>query len=450
MNNVAIKVQNLTKEYFIDYSYTESFKEMALRRFRKDGGQHRMKTSKLLALEDVSFEVRKGESVGIIGKNGAGKSTLLRVLSGITKPTSGKVAIYGRLNSILDIGVGFHPELTGRENIIMSGEMNGMSRKEIRKRMDEIIDFSGVEKFIDTPVKYYSSGMFLRLAFSVISHIDADILLLDEVLSVGDASFQIKSYKKLQSMFGQGKTIVLVSHNPGDIIKLCSRCIMLEKGKVMIDGNPYTIICNYTEESIIDEIEEEEMRKPESIQNENMVKEEIGLEKPHTINKIKSWNSLDESPGNNIFRLLRVQIHADQKGSDDPLFTDEDILIEIEYVKLSENHSVFVGYTLNYFRNIVFASNAYFLLSEKNDYQGRGTYIVKSIIPGNLLNNMVYSLDIHVLIDKLETTLNFSDLLFFKIDLTQSKSIGLYKEYHDKVLGSVRPTNIKWDISKID
>lgn len=198
------------------------------------------------ALKEVSANIEKGEVVGIIGPNGSGKSTLLKILTGITPPTEGEIVMHGKVASLLEVGTGFHPELTGRENIFLNGAIIGMSKKEIAKKFDEIVAFSGVEKFIDTPVKYYSSGMYVRLAFSVAAHMEPDILLIDEVLAVGDAEFQKKCLGKMEEVTRQaGRTILFVSHNMAAIKQLCNKCILLETGQVKMSGNTNDVVDFY-------------------------------------------------------------------------------------------------------------------------------------------------------------------------------------------------------------
>ncbi|MCP4613472.1 MAG: ABC transporter ATP-binding protein [Planctomycetes bacterium] len=197
------------------------------------------------ALEDISFEVRHGEVLGIIGRNGAGKSTLLKILSRVTTPTRGQAKIKGRIASLLEVGTGFHPELTGRENIYLNGAILGMKKAEIERKFDEIVDFSGVEKFIDTPVKRYSSGMHVRLAFAVAAHLEPEILLVDEVLAVGDAEFQKKCLGKMGDVAKSGRTILFVSHNMSAINQLCDRCILLDSGRTIIDDTPENTIEGY-------------------------------------------------------------------------------------------------------------------------------------------------------------------------------------------------------------
>jgi lipopolysaccharide transport system ATP-binding protein len=199
------------------------------------------------ALKNVSFEVQAGESVGIIGRNGAGKSTLLKVLSRITRPTSGKILLRGRIASLLEVGTGFHPELTGSENIFFNGSLLGMKRKEIISRFDEIVAFSGVEKFLDTPLKHYSSGMQLRLAFSVAAFLEPEILVIDEVLAVGDSEFQKKCLGKMEDVSRSGKTILFVSHNLSAVSQLCSKSLLLDKGQILKQGKTHEIISAYND-----------------------------------------------------------------------------------------------------------------------------------------------------------------------------------------------------------
>lgn len=206
---------------------------------------HNNENQYIKALDNISFEVKQGEKIGIIGKNGAGKSTLLKILSRITPPSSGRAVLRGRVASLLEVGTGFHGELTGRENIFLNGAILGMKRNEIKKKLDEIVAFSGVERFLDTPLKHYSSGMQVRLAFAVAANLDSEILLIDEVLAVGDAEFQKKSLGKMDEISNSGRTIFFVSHNMGAIDSLCSRAILLLNGKVIDDGTTQNVINKY-------------------------------------------------------------------------------------------------------------------------------------------------------------------------------------------------------------
>ncbi|MGH9847642.1 MAG: ABC transporter ATP-binding protein [Blastocatellia bacterium] len=233
-----ISVHNVSKLYRVYDSPSGRLKEILLRGRRK---YHR----DFWALENVSLEVPTGEAVGIIGRNGAGKSTLLKILSRITEPTRGRVEIYGRVGSLLEVGTGFHPELSGRENIFLNGSILGMTRREIERNFDEIVAFAELERFIDTPVKRYSSGMYVRLAFAVAAHLEPEILLVDEVLAVGDAAFQKKCLGKMSDVASHGRTVLFVSHNTAAMLNLCSRGILLERGSLVADGPIEPVIQQY-------------------------------------------------------------------------------------------------------------------------------------------------------------------------------------------------------------
>lgn len=245
MNNIVIKVDNLSKLYYLGelHKQTHSFRDKITNFFKYRKGQ--IEEKNIWALKDVSFEVKEGEAVGIIGRNGAGKSTLLKILSRITKPTEGKAWTNGRVGSLLEVGTGFHPELTGRENIYLNGAILGMKKIEIKKKFDEIVSFAEIEKFIDTPVKRYSSGMYVRLAFAVAAHLEPEILLVDEVLAVGDVSFQKKCLGKMGDVAYKGRTVLFVSHNMSMIQALCSRCILIRSGKIFSDDLVPLVVSKY-------------------------------------------------------------------------------------------------------------------------------------------------------------------------------------------------------------
>lgn len=256
---VTIKVENLRKSYIIKHNgegYV-SLRETITNNIKKTFHQTKNivtsnqiekspKKEEFWALDDVSFEAQQGDRIGIVGRNGAGKSTLLKLLSRITEPTSGRISIKGRIASLLEVGTGFHPELTGRENIFLNGALLGMHRAEIKKKFDEIVDFSEVEKFLDTPVKRYSSGMYVRLAFAVAAYLESEILVVDEVLSVGDLQFQKKCLGKMEDVSkGEGRTVLFVSHNMGTINQLCNRAILLKSGKMSDMGQTADIVRKY-------------------------------------------------------------------------------------------------------------------------------------------------------------------------------------------------------------
>ena len=256
MTDTVIKVENISKEYHLGtISHGTLYRDLqswsAKLRGKEDPNSKialdgcRVQEGTFKALDDVSFEVKQGDVLGIIGRNGAGKSTLLKIISQVTTPSSGTIKIKGRVASLLEVGTGFHPELTGRENIFLNGAILGMSKQEIRRKFDEIVDFAEIEKFIDTPVKRYSSGMYVRLAFAVAAHLEPEILVLDEVLSVGDAEFQKKCLGKMQNVSSDGRTVLFVSHNMGAIRQLCQNVLWIDNGQLHTQGKSSGIIDQY-------------------------------------------------------------------------------------------------------------------------------------------------------------------------------------------------------------
>ena len=269
MSDTVITVENLSKSFLIGHGEQRekyhSLRDTIVRHGRNyarkavDMARGRQiiqgdSVEEFWALRDVSFEVKRGEMLGIIGRNGAGKSTLLKILSRITEPTTGRVTLEGRVASLLEVGTGFHPELTGYENIFLNGAILGMTRVEIKKKFDEIVDFAGVEKFLDTPVKRYSSGMYVRLAFAVAAHLEPEILIIDEVLAVGDAEFQKKCLGKMQDVAGQGRTVLFVSHNMGAILQLTTSGVVLSNGKTSFIGETNAAVQHYSSQSQTEEL----------------------------------------------------------------------------------------------------------------------------------------------------------------------------------------------------
>ncbi len=256
MSRPAIRIKGIGKKYRISHELmaqagTGTIRDAMMRVARKPlelFTGHIMKKEEFWALKNVSFDVQPGDVVGIIGRNGSGKSTLLKVLSRIAEPTTGEAVMNGRVASLLEVGTGFHPELTGRENVYFNGAILGMRRKEIERKFDEIVAFSEVEKFLDTPVKFYSSGMYVRLAFAVAAHLDPDILIVDEVLAVGDVAFQKKCLGKMKSVAGQGRTVLFVSHNMESVQKLCRKCVFMKSGELIEYGPTSKIISRYEKE----------------------------------------------------------------------------------------------------------------------------------------------------------------------------------------------------------
>lgn len=255
MEEIMVKIDNVSKAYKLGQIGGTTLREDLKRKWaklrkkedptRKIGAKEYKSGEKFKALDGVSFEVKRGEAIGLIGHNGAGKSTLLKLITRVTAPTSGEIYLNGRVASMLEVGTGFHRELTGRENIYMNGTILGMTKKEIDKKVDDIIDFSEIRQFIDTPVKRYSSGMYVKLAFSVAAHLDSEIMLMDEVLAVGDMAFQNKCLSKMREVANSGRTIIYVSHNMNTIRQLCDRCVVLNRGKVEFDGGVEEGISKY-------------------------------------------------------------------------------------------------------------------------------------------------------------------------------------------------------------
>ncbi|MDQ3585210.1 MAG: ABC transporter ATP-binding protein, partial [Acidobacteriota bacterium] len=261
----------------------------------------------LWALKDIDLTVQPGELIGIIGHNGAGKSTLLKILSRITKPTTGQVALYGRVGSLLEVGTGFHPELTGRENVFLSGAILGMSRVEIARKFAEIVAFSEIEQFIETPVKFYSSGMYVRLAFSVAAHLEPEILIMDEVLAVGDAAFQQKCLDKMHEIRQQGRTIFFVSHNMPAITRLCRRALLMERGQIVGDGLPQQVVNDYLRSSW-----------------------QTGAE--------RDWTDDAQAPGNEIARLCRVRVRTEEDETVSAVDIRRTFGVEVIYDVLASGH----------------------------------------------------------------------------------------------------------------
>lgn len=304
MSRASFRVHQVKKRYAIGAArastslretIVQAFKA-PFRRLRAGGGPPESTT--LWALDGVSFDIEQGEVVGIIGRNGAGKSTMLKVLSRITEPTEGRIEVTGRVGSLLEVGTGFHPELTGRENIYLNGAILGMQRAEIRKKFDEIVAFAEVAKFLDTPVKYYSSGMYVRLAFAVAAHLEPEILLVDEVLAVGDASFQRKCLAKMEDVGQHGRTVIFVSHSMPAVARLCRRAILLEKGKVLRDGNVSDVVVDY-------------------------------LRSGYGTTALREWSPA-EAPGNEVARLLCARVVSDGKVTQSVDIRHE-VSVEIEY-----------------------------------------------------------------------------------------------------------------------
>ncbi|MBN1251704.1 MAG: ABC transporter ATP-binding protein [Bacteroidales bacterium] len=320
------------------------------------------------ALNDINLEVKQGQILGIIGKNGAGKSTLLKLLSRVTTPTTGNIKVKGRIASLLEVGTGFHPELTGRENIFLNGAILGMTKAEIRSKFDEIVDFSGVEKYIDTPVKRYSSGMYVRLAFAVAAHLEPDILVVDEVLAVGDAEFQKKAIGKMQDVSsGQGRTVLFVSHNMASVKMLCSKGILLQEGNIIFDGNIIDTINSY-------------VSKKENISG--------SIDFSVKVEGIRKYYSGEA-------RISSIRLHNDKSETVNTLQSGEKIIIKIGFIVYNEISNVFFDLKINSKEGIPVIYSASLFNYGGNFNKEKGEHSILIETENNLLPDL-YSLTVGI------------------------------------------------------
>ena len=386
---IVIKSENLGKKYIISHQTQERY--TALRDVFANNTKNIIKTiagksvnlpkkEEFWALKNADFEVSQGDRIGIIGRNGAGKSTLLKLLSRITEPSEGKVFIKGRVSSLLEVGTGFHQELTGRENIYLNGAILGMSKQEIKKKFDEIIEFAEIEKFLDTPVKRYSSGMYVRLAFAVAAHLDSEILIIDEVLAVGDGQFQKKCLGKMGEVSSsEGRTVLFVSHNMGIIRNLCNKGILLDKGKVSFKGNMDETISAYEYE------------------NQNI---------------LSSWQNSKDLSKTEFFDLQNVTLLDEKGNSKREFFNNEKIIIKID-INLKEIHSKMLIHII-FTRNGEVAFSYPLFLASKNLLQPE----IKSVIieiPANLLNEGVYFVSFENSLHCIQMLASYQNVLNFEI-----------------------------------
>ena len=370
MGNIAISVDNLGKRYRIGHAakrpenLREAVRSFIGSPFHYLGSRLREPNNDELiwALKEVSFEVKHGEVLGIIGRNGAGKSTLLKILSRITEPTTGRARVYGRLGSLLEVGTGFHQELTGRENIYLNGAILGMRRGEIDKTFDEIVDFSGVENFLDTPVKRYSSGMYVRLAFAVAAHLEPEILLVDEVLAVGDIEFQRKCLGKIKQVGQAGRTVLLVSHNMSSIASLCGRAFLFNSGQLQAEGAAAEVVKAY---SVSDT----------------------------GISSHREWSSPESAPGNAIARLKSIKVCMSDGEARETFDIREPILIEFEYWVLQEGACLNpVFHIYNEMNIVAFISRGTSDPQWYNRKRAAGYYRSRCWIPGNFMAEGTFTL----------------------------------------------------------
>lgn len=360
------------------------------------------------ALKNVSFEVKQGEVVGIIGRNGAGKSTLLKVLSKITTPTTGRAEVYGRISSLLEVGTGFHPELTGRENVYLNGTILGMRKKEVDLKFDQIVSFSGVEKFIDTPVKRYSSGMKIRLGFSVAAHLEPDILVVDEVLAVGDADFQKKCLNKMEDVGKDGRTVLFVSHNMPAVARLCGRCLLIDKGQLVEDGLSDDIVRNY-------------------------LCSDLGT------SAAREWNDPDTAPGGEGARLRAVRIRSEDGRVADTVDIRKPFRIEMEYDLLQPDLVLMPVFQLkNEQGQLIFVT-----IDQDPEWKRRprpkGRYVSTVWIPGNFLaEGMIYPVCSLLRVNP-ESTLFFERNAVAAMVVDSQDGDSARGDYTKSIPGIVRP-----------
>jgi lipopolysaccharide transport system ATP-binding protein len=386
MAQTVIKVENLAKQYrYGVISHGTLYKDLQSRWARFRGREDPnvkitehigpgLDGERFWALQDISLEVQQGERVGIIGRNGAGKSTLLKILSRVTTPTKGLVKLKGRVVSLLEVGTGFHPEQTGRENIYLNGAILGMSKAEVRRKLDAIVDFAGVEKFLDTPVKRYSSGMYVRLAFAVAAHLDSEILLVDEVLAVGDVQFQNKCIGKMKDVAEGGRTVLFVSHNMAAIRNLCQRTILLDNGELLMDSATNQTVAHYLDQNLV----------------EGAIVSRAEIEQ-RMEGKIRK--------GNPFLRFKEISL-LDQSGNCRNSFqSDEDIIVSIDFECFQAVHGLFVA-------TQIVNENAVHILTTMNLDDPNATkrsyglepglYNASCVLPGNTFGEERFFLTVHL------------------------------------------------------
>ena len=416
MSKPIIEIQGIGKRYSIGATREPylSLREQVSKRFSPAARRARVVEQEFWALKDVTFSAEPGEAVGIIGRNGAGKSTLLKILSQITPPTEGRITMRGRVGSLLEVGTGFHPELTGRENIYMNGAILGMSRKEITRKFDEIVAFAEMEKFLDTPVKRYSSGMYVRLAFAVAAHLEPEILVVDEVLAVGDAEFQKKCLGKMGEVAKGGRTVLFVSHNLTAVRALCSRVVVIDRGKVWFDGSPMVATSRYLETSV-----------------------------EHAARRI--WDDEARALGGEGIRCREVRVRDAGGSTTAEIDVQQPFRIEVEYEVLG--HEAQVGVTL-----LVYNSEGVLLFSSMNnrdsDWHGRamptGRYRSVCGFPGDLLNGGEHTVTLIVWTNGYRFIAREDDVVRFNVHDTG----GARGDYMGGIEGAVRPV-LEWRTEEV-
>jgi lipopolysaccharide transport system ATP-binding protein len=373
--------------------------------FNARGAAH--DNERFLALDDISFQVQQGDVLGVIGNNGAGKSTLLKILSQVTAPTRGTVRINGRIASLLEVGTGFHPELTGRENVFLNGAILGMRHAEIQKKFDEIVAFAEIEKFIDTPVKRYSSGMYVRLAFAVAAHLEPEILILDEVLAVGDAQFQKKCLGKMKETGSQGRTVIFVSHNLAAVKSLCNNAISLASGQIVRAGPVAAVVDEYLGQGYLNTSEQ-------------------------------VWPDDATAPGNPSIKVHKIKVSA-RDSATSTLTIGMALQLEFVYSLLLEEASFYVGV---HFKTV--SGEIVFVSGQPPQKIRRGTYSSVCQIPGNLLNTGIYTLHIYFVRDGSNVLLEMESPVAFEIQ----DEPRLEGAWMGDIPGAVRP-KLDWTLTRV-
>jgi lipopolysaccharide transport system ATP-binding protein len=417
----AIAVENLSKRYLIGHraASADGLRHVIEKAVRSPIAWIRSSRSasaaqeEFWALQDINLSVNRGEVVGIIGRNGAGKSTLLKILSRITDPTRGGIRLRGRVASLLEVGTGFHAELTGRENIFLNGAILGMRRTEIKQKFDEIVAFSDVQKFIDTPVKRYSSGMYVRLAFAVAAHLEPEILIVDEVLAVGDAEFQKKCLDKMDDVRQTGRTILFVSHNMQAITRLCSRCVLLEKGKLRMDGPPERVAAAY-------------------------------LGSGRGTNALSEWPDISTAPGDHVVRACAVRVRNEAGEISETFDIRETIRVEMEYEVLEGGHIFHPHFSLRNEAGLTLFIAQDVDPSWRKKPRPPGRYISTGWIPGNLLAEGALSVAVTLMTLKPEVIhADLIDAVLFQVVDCLTAEDTARGDYPRPIPGLVRPM-LRW------
>lgn len=383
----VITVENISKHYIIDHkrgkginSLRDAITGTVKGWFGASEAADEVTHEEFWALRDINFSVEQGDRVGIVGHNGAGKSTLLKILSKIVEPSSGSVRIRGRVASLLEVGTGFHPELTGRENIYLNGSLLGMRRDEIRKAFDEIVAFAGVERFLDTPVKRYSSGMYVRLGFAISAHLNPEIMIVDEVLAVGDADFQKKSLGKMRDNSASGRTILFVSHNLTAVQALCNKTLYFEKGQLIEQGETNQVVASY-------------------------------LSKVSRTRLRREWDTPEEAPGNDLVRIRRMELVPDYPAGVSHIDVRTPMRVHFEFWNMMDRANLNLSLHL-----YSLTGECIFNVGSESTAYGKGLIQGECLIPGYFLNDGTYTISVMIVKDTVTPLYNMEEGITFDVE----------------------------------